>query len=788
MAPAVPSTPHNRTAKVGPAPSLVSALRQDNKLLATELLRLDPTDLDTSTTAAAAADFERQQKQQQLGPDGQPLVKAPPVRFRQRLVFADDGLRNLFFRQILGDETAPGKKKKKKAQGPSSAGAPSPDDDLPIPRGLGIVGTRLLSHTNYVQGDGRAEDEIPLSDSVSRFLDLAGGGTQGGGGGRPDRSVSSAFAPHPAEDPRDETDGADVVVYLLRPDPLQTRAAARRLKRYAQLSSRGAVRHRIVFLPRGNALCDRILLDEGVLPLESVTVHSLPIDLIPLDADVLSLERADVLRRAVVEGLPSDPVTAVARSLVTLQDCAGTVGRVQALGPMAEAVLERSMSMRVDDYAAEDLGGGDVAAGGGGGRNLTATSVGPDQGGNSDPFASQVDAMMVIDRNIDMVTPMLTPLTYEGLLDEVLGIECGLVRVDANIIEPPEDSSPDERNATLANTTSSTASIALNDADTLYAEVRDQHVEKFGSFLQQQAQALKATHSDFTDKNRDLSEIHQFVKQIPIFTQNLRSLTHHILLAELVKSATEESTFRQRWQTERSMVESETCYDTLEDMISSQEPPFRVLRLLCLQSLTGGGIKSSRFESLRREVIQTYGFEFVVILNNLETAGLLRRKETVFALDSASPFATLRKHLRLINAEVNTTEPDDISYASSGYAPLTARLVEVAATIGWAGKDEALRELPGRLVDISQQHPPGDLTSAMKRNAGPSLGALARSKGGDAGAGGKKPVLLVYFVGGVTFMEIAALRLLSKRPSFPYSIICCTTTVLSGRSLLQSLS
>ena len=155
------------------------------------------------------------------------------------------------------------------------------------------------------------------------------------------------------------------------------------------------------------------------------------------------------------------------------------------------------------------------------------------------------------------------------------------------------------------------------------------------------------------------------------------------------------------------MVESEKCYDILEDLISAQAPPFRVLRLLCLQSLTGGGIKSSRFDSLRRDIVQTYGFEFVVILNNLETAGLLRRKETVFALDSASPFATLRKHLRLINAEVNATEPDDVSYVSSGYAPLTARLVEVAVTIGWAGKDEALRELPGRLVDITQRsHPP----------------------------------------------------------------------------------
>ena len=185
--------------------------------------------------------------------------------------------------------------------------------------------------------------------------------------------------------------------------------------------------------------------------------------------------------------------------------------------------------------------------------------------------------------------------------------------------------------------------------------------------------------------------------------------------------------------------------------------------------------------------MQTYGFEFVVILNNLETAGLLRRKETVFALDSASPFATLRKHLRLINAEVNATEPDDVSYVSSGYAPLTARLVEVAVTIGWAGKDEALRELPGRLVDITQRnHPPEELSSAMKRKPGPSLGTLARSKG--SGSSEKKPVLLVCFVGGVSFMEIAALRLLTKRPSFPYSIMILTTKVMGGRSMLKSLA
>ena len=750
-----------------PAPSpLVAALTADNKLLATELLRLDP-----AGTASTATD--------------EPNNNTVPVRFKQRLVFADEALRSLFFRQILGgDEDAAGNSKKKKKNSKAAA------TDLPIPRGFGIVGTRILTRSggSSEQGDGSAEDECPLADSTSLYPDLADKDALLRSTGA--TGTAAAFAPHPAEDPRDATDGADVIVYLLRPDALQTRAAARRLKRYAQQSSRGpggdAVRHRIVYFPRGNALCDRVLLDEGVLPLESVTIHSLPIDVVPLDSDVLSMERPEVLRRATVDGLPSDPITAVARSLVTLQDCTGTIGRVQTLGPMAEAVLARTMAMRVEDYAAEQdhhqdqgFGDGDTAAGGAG-----SLAMGP----SSSLSSSQIDAMIIFDRKIDMVTPMLTPLTYEGLLDEVLGIDCGLVHVDADVIEPPEtDEDKVEAAAAAAAGQKRMASVSLNDADTLYAEVRDQHVEKFGSFLQQQAQALKATHSDFTDKNRDLSEIHQFVKQIPIFTQNLRSLTHHILLAELVKSATEESGFRQRWQTERSMVESETCYDTLEDLISGQAPPFRVLRLLCLQSLTGGGIKSSRFDSLRRDIVQTYGFEFVVILNNLETAGLLRRKETVFALDSASPFATLRKHLRLINAEVNATEPDDVSYVSSGYAPLTARLVEVAVTIGWAGKDEALRELPGRLVDITQRnHPPEELSSAMKRKPGPSLGTLARSKG--SGSSEKKPVLLVCFVGGVSFMEIAALRLLTKRPSFPYSIMILTTKVMGGRSMLKSLA
>lgn len=47
--------------------------------------------------------------------------------------------------------------------------------------------------------------------------------------------------------------------------------------------------------------------------------------------------------------------------------------------------------------------------------------------------------------------------------------------------------------------------------------------------------------------------------------------------------------------------------------------------------------------------------------------------------------------------------------------------------------------------------------------------------------------MLAYFVGGVSFMEIAALRQLSRQPDFPFQIVVCTTKLINGNTLVQSL-
>ncbi len=39
-----------------------------------------------------------------------------------------------------------------------------------------------------------------------------------------------------------------------------------------------------------------------------------------------------------------------------------------------------------------------------------------------------------MDREVDLVSPLVTPLTYEGLVDEVIGIVNGKIKIDAALL------------------------------------------------------------------------------------------------------------------------------------------------------------------------------------------------------------------------------------------------------------------------------------------------------------------------------------------------------------------
>jgi hypothetical protein len=50
-----------------------------------------------------------------------------------------------------------------------------------------------------------------------------------------------------------------------------------------------------------------------------------------------------------------------------------------------------------------------------------------------------------------------------------------------------------------------------------------------------------------------------------------------------------------------------------------------------------------------------------------------------------------------------------------------------------------------------------------------------------------KKTMLIYVLGGVTLLEIAAFRFLSNDPNFPYRIVIATTKLINGSNFMQSL-
>ena len=167
--------------------------------------------------------------------------------------------------------------------------------------------------------------------------------------------------------------------------------------------------------------------------------------------------------------------------------------------------------------------------------------------------------------------------------------------------------------------------LQLDNSDSIFAEIRNLSIERIGVFMQEKAIHIRERYAAFKgNKDASLAEIHDFVKKIPKLTKDFKSLNQHIHIAELLKQRTDSRDFRDLWQGERSMLEGETFLDQVEEMILSDvnlSQLLTILKLLCLQSITAGGIRGTRYDAIRRSIVQSYGFQHLYTLNNLERCG-----------------------------------------------------------------------------------------------------------------------------------------------------------------------
>ncbi|KHG27784.1 Vacuolar sorting-associated protein 33 -like protein [Gossypium arboreum] len=439
----------------------------------------------------------------------------------------------------------------------------------------------------------------------------------------------------------------------------------------------------IYFVPRREIQCERILEEEKVHHL--ITIGEYPLYIVPVDEDILSFELDLAYKQCQVDG-DTGSLWHIAKAIHKLESTFGVIPNVRAKGKASVLVSDILDRMHTEEPM-----------------------------NSSDMALSEINTLILIDREVDMVTPMCSQLTYEGLLDEFLRINNGSVELDSSIMGVQQEGKK--------------MKVPLNSSDKLFKEIRDLNFEVVVQVLRQKATSMKQDYTEMTTTNQTVSELKDFVKKL----NSLPEMTRHINLAQHLSTFTSKPSFLAKLDMEHTIIEA-SSYDM-------------------------------------RELLHSYGFEHMATLNNLEKAGLLKKQE------SKSNWLTVKRALQLVVEDTDTANPNDIAYVFSGYAPLSIRLVQHAVRSGWRAMEEILKLLPG----------PHTETKRLGFASSPSFATLqGASNGLDKIADGRRCLVLVVFVGGVTFAEIAALRFLSAQEGMAYDLIIGTTKMVNGHSLVET--
>ena len=91
----------------------------------------------------------------------------------------------------------------------------------------------------------------------------------------------------------------------------------------------------------------------------------------------------------------------------------------------------------------------------------------------------EFDTMFIIDRSVDLLTPMRTQMSYEGLVDELYGIESSTSCLNLAFIEL--DSAKPK--VGQASSQSKTKKIMLNSKDSVFSDIRNLPFEVVGEML-----------------------------------------------------------------------------------------------------------------------------------------------------------------------------------------------------------------------------------------------------------------------------------------------------------------
>lgn len=452
-------------------------------------------------------------------------------------------------------------------------------------------------------------------------------------------------------------------------------------------------------------------------------------------------------------------------------------------------------------------------------------NLGPFPKRANDNNDSDFSAMLIIDRDKDFASPLLTPATYSGLLLEIFKSNAGMLELELNknkilqeklsIFSVPSKKDNDKASNKNDTKNTKTSVIRLSGVhDEIYAENRYKHFAAASSQIRQQAKAISMELQKLN--NMKLDEMHDYVnRKLPKITEMKTKLLRHLNASEKVIEMLG-SNYRRVQALEEDIlnnVSRKKILGDIDELLTTDGHKYNTLRMLCLLHVCAG-ITSDELSQFIRNYCNYFGLKYLVVFQNLAQIGLLPvpGEETVNILSTPlnkkatkllsniplnipkfqqTQFQANANRLKLMVSTAGAEELDNVSMASSSSASISTTastsntgacpsyvfnrlyIPLVAQLCSFLLKSYNIDDLVTKLSMIEQIQ----INSQSLKSYGQSV-----KQGNAKDLPLKNRNIFVYVVGGITYAEIAACDLISKITES--QVFVASDCILSGSDLI----
>ena len=355
-------------------------------------------------------------------------------------------------------------------------------------------------------------------------------------------------------------------------------------------------------------------------------------------------------------------------------------------------------------------------------------------------------ACIMFDRTVDMITPLITNYVYEALLDDNFGINYNKIVVSPTIFEKE--------------TKNKLIELDLSTNDKFYTKIKDYNFSQIRSYLPARLQEQNKIIENSTKRTRDLNKIQEDLENVSKIKDERLSLTNHINLADFIAKKDRLPLTRFYYMYEQGLLLGDMpdrIQEFIFDEIRKKSDEYEILKIICLYSLVHSGFKNKIYDQLRKEFFIVYGFQELFMWRNFEKLGVLKIS------DNQNFYSSMKKKLNLMTEEESDSkEQKDASYTYNGFCPIIIRLLEKLDEKGWGNIKDILKELPGGDYYIPPEE--AEVISPKTDNQ----------------------FILLVFVGGITYGELAGIRFLNKKMRNKKFIIL-TTNMINRKKMINSL-